>query len=133
MPRTNAPTIYVRETAYETEGLLAGLLNLANDFRAALNGKRLERVPGGVQREPSRCILANALNFNCSIVPCAYGPGHAFFKEREHAERFVELTGQDPDVIDGTTYPVEYGVPLTPELNAIAVAFDDDQLPELES
>lgn len=127
----NAPTIRIGEQRQATPALLAKLLNLANDLRRSFAAEPLEELPKSRPQIPQACVIANALNFNCQVLPRRRGVGCVLFEKREHAERFIELTGQD-----ARPWPSGHGefeAPLTPELNEIARAFDRGDLPELEA
>lgn len=122
------PTLDINGHEVPVKDALTKLLNLANDFRAALGGQRLAALPSSVRRDPRRCIIANALNFDCSICPGAHDSGRAWFKTREQAERFLTLTEQTA-VPEQEQNSSEWVVPLPPALNAIAQAFDEGALP----
>lgn len=141
MARENTPVIQVGDRTVETPELLAYLLSLANDFRRANGGDPLEEIPPSRPGIPQDCIIANALNFDSLIFPATESSDaepRAAFTELEHAERFAKLTGAH-HVIDRGAEDEEYlgewrwEVKLTPELNAIALAFDKGLLAELES
>lgn len=119
---------------------LAHLVNLANDLREAFGGPPLTDLPRSKPGNAQQCLIARAFNFGCEIHPsglpladdCEYG--YAQFEAPEHAARFAELVhgraGSVIRVVPAIGGHYRYRVPLSTELNQIAIAFDNGRLPE---
>lgn len=110
-------------------------LNIASTVRQELGGDRLKGLPQGFMNEPGKCLIANALNFDCEVSPNReFGEvGYARFRKEEHAKAFSIASGNP--VTPNNRIRVEsfpWKVELTPKLNILANLFDSGYLPEYQ-
>jgi hypothetical protein len=117
---------------------LAFVLNLANDMRREKNDELLEDLPVSEPSNSYNCILANAFNYGCSVMPYqgdrgfrGWENGGIQFNTREDAETYCKVVGILPETIVYTLAEVPqrvsgafYEAPLTRELSDVAQDFD---------
>lgn len=138
-------------TTKKKTGALFAALDLSNAVRRAHGEPELEELPltDSIKMDPSRCILALAFNFDCSVdwgheyepeeddvraVEKRTGEGFGdhgvvIFGKEEIARTFAEQAGV-PELVwsdDG----IEWKVALADSLIRLATAFDEGRLVEL--
>lgn len=112
---------------------LAWLLSMANDMRAANDDEKLDDLPISVPEDTGSCIIANAFNYGCEVNPADdVEKSYIQFWTETDAETYCQVTGLDfgnirPETIGSCT---SWKVPLTPELNKVALAFDEGEYDE---
>lgn len=112
---------------------LAWLLGYANDMRAAKNDKLLKDLPDSYKGQPGSCLIANAFNYDCEVFPFAGGEienTEISFRTQDDLDTYLKVTGvkdYNVDLASGT-----YIAQLTPELNDVAIAFDQGKIPEYD-
>jgi hypothetical protein len=110
---------------------LAWLLDLANDMRIAKGDEQLNDLPQANKGQPRSCLIANAFNYGCSVYPAPRDEifnAEISFKTQEDLDTYLKITGIENHRIDeawGT-----YTAQLTPELNDLAIKFDQGKIPE---
>jgi hypothetical protein len=104
---------------------LSWLLGLANDMRAAHEDDLLDDLPESYPEDASACIIANAFNYDCEVQPLRSGPGRIYFATEDDKEKYLTIVGEKSRIADA--YLV---AELTPELNEVALAFDDGEYNE---
>lgn len=113
---------------------LAWLLGMANDMRLANDDEPLEDLPISVPEDVGACIIANAFNYGCEVNPRNEEVGTIIFWSQADAENYCSVTGIDPTTIVSKTNSLTSGetfvVKLTPELNEVALNFDDGMYEE---
>ena len=109
------------------------LLDLANDLRKKKDNDVLSDLPSSIPEEPSECLVANAFNYGCEVMP-----GREFtrfaknitFKTHEDAKLYqsivLERTGDLMEIDDNFNFIVE----LHDDLNEIASKFDHHEYVE---
>lgn len=114
---------------------LVNLLEMANAMRKANGDKLLDDLPLSIPRDETACLIANAFNYGCIVIPEDEhsGGGNITFNSLNDAQNYCEITGLNLDHY--YLYPenyCEFNLPLTVELNAIAMAFDRNEYEEYE-
>lgn len=111
---------------------LAWLLGMANDMRTAKGDATLDDLPISVPEDIGSCLVANAFNYDCEVDPRTpsdsdpYRLGTIQFQEIEDVKTYCKITGLD---LTGSMFAT-LECPLTPELNAVAVDFDNNKYDE---
>jgi hypothetical protein len=117
---------------------LSWLLGMANDMRAANDDEQLTDLPISVPEDVGACIIANAFNYGCEVNPSSDGPETSYiqFWSRHDAEVYCKVTNIDPveikSVQDSLSSGTSWRVHLTPELNDVAIAFDEGEYDEYD-
>jgi hypothetical protein len=68
------------------------LLNLANDMRRHKNYPTLADLPESIPQDPTNCIIANAFNFGCRVMP---DEGTITFQCQEDVDVYFKVMNLD--------------------------------------
>lgn len=110
---------------------LSRLLNYANDMRVEKGDKQLEDLPKSIATSASSCIIARAFNYGCQVSPSVTNGGEIFFNSKEDLETYLKVV-PGSEVSECNEEIDLYVGRLTPELNRIALDFDNGEYEEYE-
>jgi hypothetical protein len=119
-------------------------LEAANTLRGIFGEQLLDDLPLGIPADSSRCILANAFNFDCEVACINGNQWTASFNsnEGEKANKLAEILDTKVTVSHGTRWTgttdlgvyteeiIAFHVALPESIGQIAYWFDSGRLPE---
>ncbi len=102
---------------------LSFLLGLANDLRIAKGDDILEDLPVSTPEDTGCCLVANAFNYGCEVIPYYGQVGTIIFESEEDLSVYLSVVKDAKEVANKTAS-------LPSILNEIASDFDNGAFPE---
>jgi len=104
------------------------LLDLANEMRARKGDDQLTDLPESIPSSPGKCIIANAFNYGCEVLPSSKDDfrGVIIFNNQEDLDTYLDIV--EIEKADIMHSDIVFSAKLTKELNEIALNFDHGKI-----